>query len=337
MSKRSSPVIIGSFIIGSVVLIIVGLIIFGSRNLSNNELKYILNFEGSVKGLDKGAPVVFRGVKVGEVSKIQLVINSGGESIKIPVTINLDPLTLTQIDSDNETNFYSTARAYINQMTKNGLKAGLKMQSLITGKLLIELEFDRNDSNDETVFKDGEIPTKQSIITILTKRIEQLHLEEFPIEEVLHNGVKAIQAIERILNSPDLKGTISGLDKTLNEVHVLVNNLNVKLLPEVHDLVQSINTKVIPLIDDKIVPLLDTKVSPLIDDLQKTMVTSRSLAEDAGTTLKAIGNIASEDSDLHYQLINTFKELSSAARSIRVMTDYLHQHPESFFYGKGNN
>ena len=138
MSKRSSPTIIGGFIIGVAVLIIAGIFVFGTNKFRSNELNYILNFDGSVKGLDLGAPVVFRGVNVGVVSNIKLVVNSAGSNLKIPVTISVDPSRIT----DAESSINQDAKKYIFQMIKNGLKAELQLQSLITGKLLIELEFD---------------------------------------------------------------------------------------------------------------------------------------------------------------------------------------------------
>ncbi len=301
MSKRASPAILGGFIVGAIVLIVAGILVFGSRKFTSEDLTYVLNFDGSVKGLDTGAPVMFRGVKVGVVSNIRLIVNSKGSDIKIPVTINLDPSTLTQMNGDIDSN----AGQYVHQMIANGLTAELQMQSLITGKLLIELEFDNNRGSGKVDNNHGEIPTKQSIIKQLQKRMEALQLEEIPIEEILHQGIKAVQAVETILTSPELMGIIKGLNLTLIETQKLARNM-------------------------------DKRLEVLGGSMQETMTSSRQFAGAAMETLQVIKNAASDNSALRYQLIDAFKELSSTARSVRVMTDYLHQHPESLFYGKGS-
>lgn len=326
MSKRASPTIIGGFIVGSIVLTIVGILIFGSNKFMSDEVSYVLNFEGSVKGLDIGSPVVFRGVKVGVVSNIKLVVSVEENDIRIPVTINIDPSTLTQDGSNSNNN----VRRYINQMIKSGLKAELKMQSLITGKLIIELEFNPDEVPQKTIYAGDEIPTNQSMIKKLAKKIEELQLEEFPIEEVLHNGVRAIQAIEKILTSPSLMGSIEGLNGTLKVVQRLGENMEIRMGPFMNDMQKTMN------VVQKLAGHLDNRMGPLADSLQETMETSRVFAKTAEGTLKVIENIASENSALRYQLLDGFEQLTAASRSVRVLTDYLHQHPESLFYGKGS-
>ncbi len=320
MSKRSSPTIIGGFIVGVLVLIIAGIFVFGTNKFTSNELNYVLKFDGSVKGLDIGAPVVFRGVNVGVVSDINLVINTAGSNLVIPVNISINPSKITDAESDVN----QDAGKYIHQMIKNGLKAQLQLQSLITGKLLIELEFDPENRPDHVNPDAFEIPTKQSIIKKLRKRIENLQLEEFPIEEVLHDGIRAIQAIEKILTSPDLMGTISGLNKTLSAVEGLVRNLDEKIDPITTTLQGTMARS------ESFVDTAETTLKAF----EKAMMSSQSFFTTAESSLKAFENIASDDSGLRYQLIDSFQQLSSAARSLRVMADYLHQHPESLFYGK---
>ena len=70
MSKRANPKIIGGFVIGAIVLIIAGVIVFSSGQLFIKKPKVIMYFKGSVKGLNVGAPVDFKGVQVGKVTEI---------------------------------------------------------------------------------------------------------------------------------------------------------------------------------------------------------------------------------------------------------------------------
>ncbi|HEX9024458.1 MAG TPA: MlaD family protein, partial [Geobacteraceae bacterium] len=76
MSKTASKTLIGAFVLGAVALAIVLLIILGSGRLFSRTFINVMYFRGSVKGLNVGAPVMFRGVKVGSVKKIELIYDA---------------------------------------------------------------------------------------------------------------------------------------------------------------------------------------------------------------------------------------------------------------------
>jgi paraquat-inducible protein B len=66
MSKQASKSLIGAFVIGALALVVAGTVIFGSGKLFRKAFKNVMFFEGSVKGLQIGASVVFRGVQIGK-------------------------------------------------------------------------------------------------------------------------------------------------------------------------------------------------------------------------------------------------------------------------------
>jgi paraquat-inducible protein B len=72
MGRRSNPTLIGAFIVGAVALIVIGLLVFGRGQLFTEKRTYVLYFDGSVKGLNVGAPVDFQGVKIGSVTDIKV-------------------------------------------------------------------------------------------------------------------------------------------------------------------------------------------------------------------------------------------------------------------------
>ena len=75
MSKKANPAVVGAFVTGAIALLTVGVIVFGSGSLFKDTRKWVLHFEGSIKGLNPGSPVVFNGVRIGEVSRIRVVID----------------------------------------------------------------------------------------------------------------------------------------------------------------------------------------------------------------------------------------------------------------------
>jgi paraquat-inducible protein B len=65
--------------------------VLGSGKFFRKTFKAVCFFEGSVGGLNVGAPVVFRGVKIGSVSDIVLRYNAKELTVKIPVYIEVEP------------------------------------------------------------------------------------------------------------------------------------------------------------------------------------------------------------------------------------------------------
>ncbi|MDH5296473.1 MAG: MlaD family protein, partial [Nitrospirota bacterium] len=93
---------------------------------------FLINFDGSVRGLSVGAPVEFRGIKVGIVSDIAVHLNPDTLEIKIPVLIDIQPERITTpqvIMSKIQENKY----AVMKHMVKRGLRAQLETGSLLTG------------------------------------------------------------------------------------------------------------------------------------------------------------------------------------------------------------
>ncbi|MGR8953181.1 MAG: MlaD family protein, partial [Gammaproteobacteria bacterium] len=70
MSKPINPVTIGSFTVGALLLLVIGILIFGGGQLLNTDKsRYVIFFDTSLNGLDIGAPVKMQGVKIGEVTE----------------------------------------------------------------------------------------------------------------------------------------------------------------------------------------------------------------------------------------------------------------------------
>jgi len=67
MAKQANKTMIGLFVLGAIVLLVAGLVTLGSGRYFKETHRYVTFFDGSVKGLAVGAPVMFRGVSIGKV------------------------------------------------------------------------------------------------------------------------------------------------------------------------------------------------------------------------------------------------------------------------------
>ena len=347
MSKQANKTMIGGFIVGAVALVVAGVLIFGSGRFLSERLTYVLHFEGSVKGLNIGSPVLFRGVKVGTVKNIRIQAESELVSVLIPVLIDLEPKKFGSFRraEDPEANF--------ERLIKAGLRARLELQSLVTGQLMVELDFHPDKPiklvDDESEYP--EIPTIQSGMQELARTIEKL-----PLDQLVTKLTSAIAGIERAVNSPEVSESIINLNKTLKEMKRLVRNINSRIEPLASSLEETIKEygKLARDVDEKVEPLasgvdkvlkdtrklirnVDGQVTPLLSSVRNTAKLADAALVQAEKTLSTIEGVAGKDSAVVYQLTNMMKELSAAARSIRNWASYLERHPEALIRGKSGS
>ena len=97
-----------------------------------------------MKGLNIGAPVDFRGVNIGTVTDIKIVLNKKDLSLLIPVFIEIDPNRISFDGTESELKKLVETKGtetFTQLLINRGLKAQLAMQSLVTGQLGIHLDF----------------------------------------------------------------------------------------------------------------------------------------------------------------------------------------------------
>ena len=98
MSKHANPTLIGAFVVGAVILAVAAVLLLSSGDLFVQKPRFVLYFKGSVKGLNIGSPVTFRGVNIGTVTNIQLVMGVSESDIRIPVIIEINPANFLRSD-----------------------------------------------------------------------------------------------------------------------------------------------------------------------------------------------------------------------------------------------
>ncbi len=327
MSRQANSTMIGSFVIGAIVLMITGLMIFGSGRIFTKLDKHVLYFKGSVKGLNIGSPVMFRGVNIGSVTDILLQFNADDLSIRIPVIVEVDPERFMLQDSEMK-----RKKGYVDLLIEKGLRAQLQMQSMVTGLLIINIDFYPEKTAEIVGVKSSysEIPTIPSNMEALTEKLGSL-----PIEELFSKMVKAIEGIGKLVNSPELMGSVRSFDQALQDIHSLLANIDKLFTPLAESIINTSESA-----QDTLESAQDTLVqfnktlameqgtpAELAAELKDTLASTRE-------AMNSIRHITSQDSASVYELNNTLKELSAAARSLRFMADYIERHPEALIRGK---
>ena len=257
---------------------------------------YLLVFKESVRGLAVGAPVDLRGVTVGEVSKIKVALDPLNSEISIPVEIQFYPERLrAQYRNKSRPVKTPDSRALLDALVATGFRAEVKSGNLLTGQLFVALDF----------FPKAP-PAKIDWSTTPPK---------FPtvpgsMDQLQKKLMQIVQKIEKIPFEElagDARKTIQSLDSTLKSAEKLLNNVDGAVIPEARS------------------ALLEARHS--LEDVRKTL-------GEARKTLNGANQVLANDAPVQLDLRETLREVSRAAQSLRVLGDYLEQHPESLIRGK---
>jgi paraquat-inducible protein B len=356
MSKPVNKTMIGLFVVGAIALIAVAIGVLGSGKFFVQKFNYFMVFEGSVKGLNAGSPMVFRGVKVGMVSSIQMYFNF---ATKVPIVLvyvesekgNVVPFNIDEATA-KELIKQGGQYAFMKELIARGLRAQLEMQSIVTGQLQIALDLypDKPAVYTGIDKKVMEIPTIPTPLQQLAKKLESL-----PIEDIMNNISSAADGIAKLANSPELKESISNLNIALKDVQNLVRNVNDQVKPlstalfetirDAQKLVKNADSQVATLgpnlneaIGDgrKLIRNVDGSVESIKLTVNGTLATATSALEEARKLIQDLEGAAREDSTLMYRLNETLREVGKAARSLSTLADYLERHPEALLGGKGD-
>jgi paraquat-inducible protein B len=373
MSRRASPTAIGAFVVGAVALIVVGVMIFGSGQFFQHPLRYAMFFDSSVEGLGVGAPVRFRGVKIGQVSRI----NANWGTQWIEVVVDIDSRTLRGGPEHSVKEFQEGIERAIKE---SGLRAQLRSQSLLTGQLFVAADLFPDTPIRLTGFDPSfpEIPVVPTTLQVFQQRAEKMleTLASLPIPQLFESTTKAVEAISQVASSDDLHKALQAANSLMKHADSVAEALNVQkgpLLAAIQEAADSTRTAVTEVSRDtrKLLAELDSDartLNALLLDAQRvvqktegeigsigssvrgtldearaalekargTLGTIEGMLEKAQVTLGVVDGTLGGNTPLGYQFVNTLQELAAASRSIRTLSDYLDQHPEAFLKGKGN-
>lgn len=222
MSKEPRYRSIGIFVVGAAVLAAASLVFFGRFKFFDRSYVFITYFSGSVKGLQSGAPVRFRGAKVGSVKDISVVYHRETDSLVIPVLIELDAESVRGLSKDADGN--TTSVALVDRLITRGLRAQLGLDSLVTGQLFVQLDFmpavpiKLNLEDDDRY---PEIPTAPSPLEKI-----QATLETIPLTEIVNRAVDILRKIDDFTSSSALSDGLKNVNAMVTELRDLAQHID---------------------------------------------------------------------------------------------------------------
>ena len=202
---------------------------------------YVMYFHESIQGLSEGSPVVFQGVEVGKVIRIRLAADPKDLQFQIPVYIRMYPFEDAEEASMWE-KIWQKDDNLLDALIKQGLRARLTTQSLLTGQLGIELvmlpDTEVEKVQDEENFL--QVPTVLSKSGELSKGLDKLELQAAVTQ---FNRITELLGKELPVLLPAMTKSAESLDKTMTKIErnseETLSNFN-KALQDVSDAAKSL-------------------------------------------------------------------------------------------------
>ena len=320
MSKQANPTKVGAFILIGAGILVLTIALLGSASLFSRPVTMILYFRDSVNGLVVGSPVKYKGVSIGQVTKISLAWTKGSDALLIPVIIEIDE---NAIQAEGDGGLPLTNPARLRQAVDNGLRGTLETESLVTGRLYVAL--DVFPKADPPAYVGGskfpEIPTQATGLVEFIKNLSKIDLP---------NMVSQLNEILVRLNT------------SLGELKVKdLNDRLAKVLGSVDSLITS--TKWTETVDsfrltsDKAREVLGTiknEVGPLGNNLTRTADSATATFAELQRTSAELRRVLASESPVMTELQTALEETALAAKSLRQLADELARNPASVLRGK---
>ena len=318
MSRQANPTLIGAFVLGAILLGAVTVLLLAGGQWFQERRQHVLYFEGAAQGLQVGAPVVFLGVKVGTVKRIQLGLDAENHRFMVPVTIEVEP-NLVQSPRGEQVDLRD--RKTIRQLVERGLRGQLKMQSLLTGQLYVDLDF-HPDKPARFIARDSDVSEIPTIPTTAEELATKL--EGFPMDTFLTDLAAISQSFNTILSSEAARMIPVRLEATLAHLQSLSAKLDSDGGPVLAEMRKALEAVRVAMV--KVGGVAEAG-SPVLASLGKA-------SDELAKTAQALQGLAGEESPTVQHLNTALQEISRAARALRLLAETLEQQPEAVVQGK---
>ncbi len=257
-----------------------------NEHTDERHINYVALFNNSVRGLVVGAPIEYRGLRVGTVAAVPYLSQTRAKHLfeqkEIPVLLRLE---IGRMESFIGKTLESDWRKEIDLAIRQGLSVRLKSGNLVTGAVFVDMDFDKKFKNHSMAMFDGlfVIPSSYGGLAQIENKVSSLldKLDSLPFQELLQNAnqttvdankllielTQLTEQIKAMAASPDaqqlpqqLKQTMDSLQQTLDglspkspmyqELNRSIENLN-HLLRDIRPVIRTINERPNALLFDR--------------------------------------------------------------------------------------
>lgn len=328
MKTKLSPAVVGMFILGALLLAVVGFLSFGGSNIFSQPTRFVVYFDESVHGLELGSAVKINGVRLGRVAAITVRYDSGTRKALVRTVCEID----RDILADQAGAAVDLSKAdVLKNLVNRGMRAKLNLQG-ISGLLFVELSFeeprqypaDQRFAN-ETYPVIPAIPSpisevQQSIIEIvadlkkvdfagLSQQLKTLlattnqKVSELDVKELAERVGRAADAVHAFVSSPESKQTFVKLNATLDDTRALLAKV-------------------------------DARVGPAGDDIKQTLAAAQQALQSLTSAAQTTQRFVQQQGQVGDELTQALRQITDAADSLQRLADSIERNPSSLIVGK---
>ncbi|WP_415488259.1 intermembrane transport protein PqiB [Acetobacter sp.] len=253
----------------------------------------------TASGLAVGTSVTMFGIQIGAVTGVKLQLDPVTGHARVRVAMDIQPERIWSQTQIRDSNMEQTLRTLVN----NGMRASAASVSMLTGETNISLDFVPK-AKPEKVYMEGDtliLPSQAGGMSGIMQSLATVSdkLAAMPFEQIGDNANNLLAHADQRINSPEVKEALVQLRDSLHSLHTLADNANKGMQP------------------------LMKRLPEMSEQLDRTL-------KNANTLLASYGG----DTDFHRSLQGMVVQLGEAARSLRLMTQYLTNHPSSLVTGR---
>jgi paraquat-inducible protein B len=275
----------------------------GRASHYKTRIPFIVHFSGSVRGLAPGASVELLGMQIGNVTSVNLSVNPSLSTIDVPVHLEIQPERFMSLPAPNQQELLNS----LQRLVDHGLRAQLKSANLLTGQLVVALDFFPSAPPARVSVEGNDIvlPSQPGDIENITRTLSDVaaKLKAMPLDDIANNINATLKAVSGLANGPDIKSALHSLSSAMDGAQDLVKRL-----------------------DEGLTPALK-RLPDIAEQLQAAATRVNHLA---GSTDAGYG----DNSQFKRDLTRLLSQVNDAARSIRLLADFLDQHPEALVRGR---
>jgi paraquat-inducible protein B len=267
-------------------------------------IPFVTRFEGSVRGLAPGAPVEVFGIQIGSVTDVHLNFNPANGEAHVDVKFEVQPERILAEDRLDQKSPLETTQALV----ERGVRMQLHTANYLTGQLFLGMDYVKGAAPAEAmIMPDGALyfPGNSGGLDNLVASVTELSqkLSSIPFDQIGADLQKTMRSVSDLTGGPELKQTLQAAAGTLASAQ---------------DLVRRVDAGATPLL--RRLPDIAAGLQQTIDRASKLLVS----ADNA-----YLGN-----SQVKRDVERLLVQLNDTARSVRLLADFLAQHPESLIQGK---
>lgn len=317
------PAVVGAFILGAVALCVLGILFFGGTRLFTTTSRAVVFFSDSVAGLDVGAPVTFRGVRIGSVQSIGIHFSVKTMSAQIPVYLELEPKKLVWEGGQ----LTGSAQDYA-RMVQAGLRAQLAMQSFVTGQLRVDLDF-HPDMRAQLVGGTNvpEIPTIPFDLSQLRNQLTGLRLHE-----LVEAATRTLASLDRLSDHVDAK-----LDPLAESIQRTADAAT-QTLQIANRAIQQVQADSSGALRDLDTLLVDARaqLDARSGEISRAVAAADRTVHDADTLLSSLNDMTERRADFRGDLEATARDLAASASSLRSFAQTIESNPNAVLMGRSS-